>query len=65
MIGRGMTEIRFDPHDIWIGLFWTRYRLATSWQWDAWLCPFPTIALHVRWYTAAPQADDSRPGDIG
>lgn len=60
------ARIELQPHDLWIGVFWKRYRLAATWRYDLWLCIVPVLPVHLRWHRPATgPTSDNQPGDIG
>lgn len=40
---RRMGEIKFEPRDLWVGLYWDRKRDSLHFY----VCPVPTLVIHL------------------
>jgi hypothetical protein len=40
------VRVYFDPHDLWIGVFWRRRYIAEPWA--VYICPIPTLVIRLR-----------------
>ncbi|KKN29698.1 hypothetical protein LCGC14_0841450 [marine sediment metagenome] len=48
-------SVRFEKHDLWVGLYWDRWRSAAGdrplmTRWTLWVCVVPTIVVTLRWH---------------
>lgn len=46
--------IRFEPRDIWVGLYWTRETTIVGTFTHFYVCPVPCLVIHWRRRTEPP-----------
>ncbi|HXI15233.1 MAG TPA: hypothetical protein VNM48_02595 [Chloroflexota bacterium] len=39
-------DAKFEPRDLWVGVFWDRRKSGDTWQWHVYVCPVPMFVLH-------------------
>lgn len=42
-------DIKFNPHDLWIGVFWQTYPGIYQDQFSVYICLVPMFPIHVWW----------------
>ncbi len=42
--------LKFEPRDIWVGVYWKRSTILK--RLDFWICIVPMVPLHIRWWRA-------------
>lgn len=46
-LGKVSIWIEFNPHDLWIGLYWKRYYGERHFY----VCVLPMLPIHIFWIT--------------
>jgi hypothetical protein len=41
--------IKFNPHDIWIGIYWRRSTSLWRQITDIYVCVLPMLPIHISW----------------
>jgi hypothetical protein len=60
-----LIALLFDPHDLWIGVFWKRdgprpERGMPSPYWHVYVCIVPCLPIHILWRAKEKPADELR-----
>lgn len=44
-----VVKVKFEPRDLWVGLFWKVWRDKEDHQdvYDFYICPLPTLLIHI------------------
>jgi len=51
VLSRLLVEIKFEPRDLWIGIFWDRRPDPQGiLRIEVWICPLPTLVIHLRFW---------------
>lgn len=51
---RGIT-VEWEPHDLWIGVYWRRIAwpiittAKSDWRYDVWVCLIPCLPIRIWW----------------
>lgn len=42
--------VRWEPRDLWIGVYWTREPLGGRFRWRVYLCIVPCVPIIFEWW---------------